>query len=234
MAAISDFRDWSYYWLCLVFNNPFDMFSMFKVASRFLIKYRAYTAINVIGLSLSLVCVIFIGLYIYDELSFDYQHTRRNRIYRVIEHEKRTDGTNSALADVAFRLGSLNEQFSNVEQSCRITTFGRANFSASGTDRKVHDPFTVTDQGFMDIFDFQVIHGSRTNALREPNTVVITRSTAMKLFGQTNVVDKTISNDRDAQLFRITAVLEDFPKNSHIQANMLFSMASFEHLEWFV
>jgi putative ABC transport system permease protein len=210
------------------------MFSMFKIASRFLVKYRSYTAINVIGLSLSLVCVIFIGLYIYDELSFDHQHTKRDRIYRVIEHEKAQDGTTSRLADVAFQLGGLQEQLPAIEQSCRITTFGRANFSVAGRDQKVHDPFNITDQGFMDIFDFEVIHGSSTKALSEPNTAVITRSTALKLFGQTDVVDKTISNDRDDQLFRVTAVIEDFPKNSNIQANMFFSIATFTNARWYV
>ncbi|RAV99529.1 ABC transporter permease [Pseudochryseolinea flava] len=210
------------------------MFPMFKVAARFLAKYRSYTLINVGGLSLSLACVTFIGLYIHDELTFDHQHENHSQIYRVIETEKADDGAITKVADVGFQLANLKEQFPDITNATRITTFGRANLTGVGTENTVHDPLNIVDQGFMDIFDFAIVHGSRKDALTQPNTAVITQSAAIKLFGKTDVVDEMISNDRDQQTFRVTAVLEDFPTNSHIQGNMFFSIASFAQARWYV
>lgn len=208
-------------------------FSNLRIATRFLLKHKEYTLINVIGLSLSLVCVLFIGLYCYDELSFDRFHNKADRIYRIIEHETANDGTTSRMADVGFRLATLGDELPAIEQGCRITAFGRANFSTPENDAKIYESFVVSEQAFLDIFDFPVIQGSREKALTRPHTVIITRSTAMKLFGRTDVVDKVIHNDRDDQPFRVTAVLEDPPANSHLQMSMIFSLESFAHEKWY-
>ncbi len=80
------------------------LFAHFRIALKFLLKHKHYTLINTIGLALSLVCALFIGLYIYDEMSFDGFHSKADRIYRVIEHERSPEGQDVKLADVGFRL----------------------------------------------------------------------------------------------------------------------------------
>lgn len=63
-----------------------------RIASRFLLKHRQYTGINLFGFTLSLACVLFIGLYVHDELSFDRFHSKASRIYRVTETETSAEG----------------------------------------------------------------------------------------------------------------------------------------------
>ena len=210
------------------------LFANLRIATRFLLKHKEYTLINIVGLSLSLVCVLFIGLYCYDELSFDRFHSKADRLYRVIENETASDGTTAMLADVGFRLGTLNEELPAIGKGCRIITFGRANFSTAENDTKIYEPFTVSEQGFLDLFDFKILYGSPERALSEPHTAIITRSTAIRLFGRADVVNKVIHNDRDQQPFTITAVLEDLPANSHLQVNMVFSLESFANEKWYL
>lgn len=208
-------------------------FKNLSIASRFLLKHKHYTAINVFGLTLSVVCALFIGLYMYDELTFDMQHRHADRIYRVIEHKVSPEGTTQKVADVAFRISTLHEQLPQIEKTAKLVTFGRANFFTEENENKIYEPFIISEQGFMDIFDFKIIDGSKENSLRESHTVVITKSTAIRLFGKTDVTGKIIRNDRDPQGFRITAVLDDFPANSHLQPNMLFSFESFSTAKWY-
>jgi putative ABC transport system permease protein len=199
----------------------------FRIASRFLLKHKEYTAINILGLTLSLVCVLFIGLYIYDELSFDRFHSKGDRIYRVIEHATSREGTATKSAYVAYRISTLGDQLPSIEQTASIRTFGRVNVYTEDSETKGHEDFTVTNQGFFDLFDFKFIHGPREHALSEAYTVVLTKSMAERLFGITDVVNRLIRVDRDDQPYRVSAVIEDFPSNSHLQANMLFSLETF-------
>jgi putative ABC transport system permease protein len=67
-----------------------------RIAIRFLSKHKEYSAVNILGLTLSFISVLFIGLYIFDEFSFEKMHSRADRIYRVIEHES-SDGKISRL-----------------------------------------------------------------------------------------------------------------------------------------
>jgi putative ABC transport system permease protein len=208
------------------------LFAHLRIAAKFLLKHRDYALINTIGLALSLVCVLFIGLYVYDEVSFDRFHSRADDICRVIEHERTADGANAKLADVGFRLGTLNEQLSEIEKSCRIATFGRSNFSTAENDHKIYEYFNISDQGLLDIFDFKIYAGSQEKALSESFTAVITKSTAMRLFGTADATGKTIIRNGD-QSFKVTAVLEDFLPNSQIQGNMFFSLESFSSAPWY-
>jgi putative ABC transport system permease protein len=208
------------------------LFAHFRIAFKFLVKHKDYTLINTIGLALSLVCVLFIGLFIHDELASDRFHSKADRIYRVIEKERSADGQETNIADVSFRVGSLHEQLPELEGSCRISTFWRSNFSTPENENKVYEQFTVSDQGFFDLFDFELYAGSREKALSEANTAIVTRSMAIRLFGTADVLGKTIIRERD-QSFKITAVLEDFPPNSQIQGNMFFSLESFANAEWY-
>ena len=209
------------------------MVKTIKIATRFLVKHKGYTAINVFGLSLSFVSVLFIALYIYDEVSFDRFHSNTGRIYRVIEYETSAEGTSSKLADVPFMVAQLDDQLVEIENKFRLTMFGRANFLADENDIKIYEAFFVSEQGFIDMFDFKVLYGSRDHALTEPNTIVLTRSTAERLFGQANAVGKIIRSDRSDQPLRVSAVLADFPANSHLNVNLLVSLPTFANDNWY-
>jgi putative ABC transport system permease protein len=203
-----------------------------RIAARFLSKHKEYSAVNILGLTLSFISALFIGLYIFDELSFESMHRRADRIYRVIERES-TDGKVAILGDVPFRIAGLGEELPSIEEGARIFGIGRANFFSDENENKIYRDFTVSEQSFLDVFDFKVLYGSRENALAEANAIVLTKSSAEQLFGTADVVNKYIRTDRAGQPFKITAVLDDFPPNSHLSFNLLVSLKSFAGADWY-
>lgn len=204
-----------------------------RIASRFLLKHRQYTGINLFGFTLSLTCVLFIGLYVHDELSFDRFHSKAFRIYRVTETETSAEGVTTQMASVPFQVATLKEQLPAIESATRLSSFGRLIITNPENQNQSLEVFTAGDQSFFDVFDFKVLHGTSEGALRESHTLVLTRSTAKRLFGRTDVVGKLIDVEEDKQSYRVTAVLEDFPSNSHLNFNVIFSFESVVGMDWF-
>lgn len=209
------------------------LFRNIRIASRFLLKHRQYTGINLFGFTLSLVCVLFIGLYVHDELSFDRFHSKASRIYRVTETETSPEGVTTQMAGVPFQVASLGEQLPPIESATRLSMYGRLMLQNPENQNKILEAYVAGDQHFFDVFDFKVLHGTREGALNDSHTLVLTRSTAERLFGRSDVAGKLIDVEEDSQPYRITAVLDDFPSNSHINVNIIFSLASIQGEDWF-
>src|SRR6186997_2930446 len=99
----------------------------FKIAWRSLWKNKLYTTLNVAGLSFGITCFLLIGLYLFDELTFDQQHTKAGRIYRVIEH-KNVKGEETTIAAASYKLAEESKKtIGEVENTTRIQRNGRAN-----------------------------------------------------------------------------------------------------------
>jgi putative ABC transport system permease protein len=116
------------------------------IAARFLSKHKGYSAVNILGLALGFISVLFIGLFIYDELSFESMHGQAGRIYRVIENET-IDGNVSRLGDVPFRIAGLADEIPAIENSVRIFGIGRANFFSDENENKIYNSFNISEQG---------------------------------------------------------------------------------------
>ena len=209
------------------------MFKHLTIAFRFLFKNREYALINIGGLCLSLVAVFLITLYLVDELNFDRMHTKKDRIYRVIEHQPSEQGEESDLAGVAFRASTVEDEIAAIEVATPITHFGRANISNDENSDLFYEELYYGQQDFFKVFDFKVVYGNRDQLLTKPFTAVFTRSTAIKIFGTADVVGKNFHSDRDDQPFTISGVIEDFPSSSHLSLNILFSMESLLSTERF-
>src|SRR5215216_4991931 len=99
----------------------------FKTAFRTLLKNKLYTGLNVGGLTFGLSCFLLIGLFIFDELTFDRQHTKGERIYRVIEHKK-VNGEATTIAGAGYKLAEESKKtIPGVENTTRMMRMGRAN-----------------------------------------------------------------------------------------------------------
>src|SRR5688572_27005525 len=98
-----------------------------KIAFRNLINIKVYSFINLFGLTTGLICFWLIGLYIFDELTFDAFHKDANRIYRIIEHRTSAVGKGSKIAGVAWNISDrVKKEFPAVEGACRITVTNRS------------------------------------------------------------------------------------------------------------
>ena len=99
----------------------------FKTAFRTLIRNRLYTALNIAGLTFGLSCFLLIGLYLFDELTFDQQHHNADRIYRVVEH-KTVNGESTVIAGAGFQLAEQSKKkIPGVANTTRIQRIGRGN-----------------------------------------------------------------------------------------------------------
>jgi putative ABC transport system permease protein len=199
-----------------------------------LMKNKVFTFINIFGLTLGFLCFILLALYIHDELSFDLFHKDAGRMYRVLQHEKQEDGTIRNVAPIAARIGKESvAQFPEVEESCSITSIGRATFGNDPMTRG-YEPLLITDDNFLTFFDFPLLEGDPTTALSKPNSVVITESTAKKYFGDQPAMGKKLWTNSDKVDLTVTGILKDFPKNSHLQFGILFSESTWPSvLPWY-
>ncbi|WP_439558424.1 ABC transporter permease [Dyadobacter sp.] len=195
----------------------------FTVAIRTLVRNRLYTVLNVAGLTFGLTCFLLIGLYLFDELTFDQQHINANRIYRVVEH-KNVKGEETTIAAASFKLAEVSKQsIPEVENTTRMSRIGRANLVDPQNPVNFQETVTIADQNFLEIFDFPLILGDKRTALKEPNSIVINEELAMRIFGNTQVLGKQLQWSYLDTPHRITGVLKNQPKNSSFTFNSLIS-----------
>ncbi|MDO1450127.1 ABC transporter permease [Rhodocytophaga aerolata] len=208
-------------------NTSHMIANYLKVGFRNLIRQKAYSCINIGGLSIGLACCITIGLYIWDEYKFDRFHTNYRHIYRVVEQQTQA-GT---LYDVASTPGplapSLKTDFAEIQQTCRISEAWWAGNLQTG--EKVIEPenILVTDNSFFQVFDFKLIQGNPQKVLLHPDEVVISETLAQKFFRENwmqagNILGRQIKL-KDGRLLTLSGVAENPPLHSQIQFDVLLS-----------
>ena len=198
-----------------------------KTAFRSLQKNRAFTAINILGLALGLAACLLIIFYVMDELSYDHYNVNADRIYRVNEDLKLGDNRVQYAVCMAPLAQTLKRDFPDVENTARLKSIGGMHVK-KGNENILEYNAVFADPSVFEVFTLPVIYGDKVTALAEPNTVVITASTAKKYFGRLNVVGENLIIDANLQRpIKITAVIKDIPEQSHFHADFLVSMSSF-------
>ncbi|MBS3808398.1 MAG: ABC transporter permease [Bacteroidales bacterium] len=187
----------------------------FKSAIHHIHRQKVYSLINILGLAVGIALFIIIALFVRDELSHDAFHSKLDRIYRV------------ELGDVVVnnpRIGEfLDNSFPEIERTNR---FGDRNLMVQYNEEKFSLRNCVfADSTVFDIFTFPLIKGDVNQPFRDPFDIVLTRSTARKIFGDANPIGKIIKVDRRLH-YTVTAVARDLPPNSSIQANAFASFRS--------
>ncbi|SDB48815.1 putative ABC transport system permease protein [Flavobacteriaceae bacterium MAR_2010_188] len=198
----------------------------FKIALRNLWKHKGFSAINVVGLSMGLACFLMITMYVLDEVSYDRFNQKSERIFR-INSDIRFGGTDMNMAVTADPMGeTLKRDYPQVEQYTRLYASSGSKMVKNGEKFVTENRVAHVDSTFFDVFTFPAISGDTKTALNEPNTVVITKTTAERYFGSSKeALGKMIeTDDNDKTLYKVSAVIEDMPKNSHFSYDFLFSM----------
>ncbi|MDX1470663.1 MAG: ABC transporter permease, partial [Flavobacteriaceae bacterium] len=156
--------------------------NFFKIAFRNLIKNKGFTIINIMGLALGLGCFLVITMYVTDELSYDRFHEKADRIYRLSSHIK-FGGTDMNMATTSDAMGqALMNDYPEVVQYTRFYTSEGGKLIKKGNQFITENKITYADSTLFDVFTLPVIHGEADTALDEPNTAVITKSTAERYF----------------------------------------------------
>lgn len=201
----------------------------FKTAFRSLLRNRAFSLITILGLAGGLTCAMLIITFVVDEFSYDTFHNKKEQVYRLRYHLRDFD---IGRVPPVFK-GHLNEYFPEVEYSARLFSRGvsvRID-SDNGTQKRFEEPnVNFADSEIFEIFDFDLIEGELNDALQRPFTVILNEEIATKYFDGKSVVGKDITLEGDHS-FLVTAVVKDFPSNSHTHFDMLVPYDNMYDLE---
>lgn len=197
--------------------------NLLKHSLKSLKRQRSYVIINILGLSIGIACSLLISLYVINEASYDRYNTRKDRIFRVILNGK-IGGQEVTIATSPAIMGStLLKEFPEIEDYCRLAKKGPSvveyNCKAF-TDENIIE----ADSSFFNIFSIPVLRGDPKNLLNAPHKVVLSESTAKRIFGNENPIDKPVKIGSDTIRYIVTGVMGDVPGNSHFAASMLTSL----------
>ncbi len=208
-------------------NSNGMLSNYFKMGLRSLWKNKLYSSLNVVGLTFGIICFLLTGLYVYDELTFDNQHRNASRIYRVITHESNLNNGSTTIAAAGYMLAEESKgAIPEVEMTTRMQRWGRANLVDPENPVNVQETITVADEYFLQLFDFPLIEGDRTTALKEPNSIVITEELALRIFNRIDVVNKNLQFNFMESPLKITGILRNHPQNSTFNFTSLMSEAT--------
>lgn len=204
---------------------------MFKnyliIGFRSLLKHRFYSIINIAGLAVGLAASLLLVTWIIHELSYDQFHGNKGRIYRLsLEYSFGGQTSKTSVSPTAL-LPALEKSFPEVENGVRLYNPSAFNPFIVRRDDVLQQEgkFFFADSTFFQVFSFPLLQGDPDKALTQPNSVVLTQSTAKKYFGDEDPVGKTLFvNNRSEYL--VTGLMQDLPTNSLIQFDLLGSFSS--------
>ena len=202
-----------------------------KIAIRSLIKQKIYTAINLLGLAVSIAACLLIVLYVKHEISYDTFFPNAGRIYKMgLERKYPNHSTFFALVPHSYA-GTIQRDFPEVENTLQLLGPNQdmlVNYKISENETKTfeEDYFLFADSSFFSFFDINLFKGDKRTALTIPNQVIVSRTTAQKYFGEEDPLGKTLSGNFGE--VKVTGVFENLPDNSHLRFDAIASFAGAE------
>lgn len=209
------------------------MFKNYLLTSwRNLSKHKTYTGVNLIGLVLGISAFIILGLYVWEDLSFNQFNSKYDRIARVVTVDK-ARGVSSQRVGVSYPAlaEAMKENLPEVEETVRISSQGESTIRYNNENYLVQTSY-LTENSFFKIFDFELLQGTYNDVLTRPGTIVVTEGFAHRVFGSNNVIGHTIENQQ-GNLLEVVGVMEDVPPSSHFQFEMLQAMVPGEGQDGF-
>jgi putative ABC transport system permease protein len=202
------------------------------VAFRALVKNRTYAFINILGLSLGLAACLLLLLYVRYELSYDRWLPDADRVFQV-----QTFGTDPETGERLAQQGvtrpvseALAKHFPQIEAVAKLENEPIVVIK-NGQALKV-EKAAAADATFFQILQVPFLEGNHKTALRDTDSVTMSRSEAVKLFGTTKALGRTLTTMQNGEKrdLRVTGVFEDLPKNTHMDFGMLRRFNSAEEL----
>lgn len=192
-------------------------------AYRNLIRNKAYTILNVLGLTLGISCFCVIMLYVENELSYD--RFQPNETYRFLITEQTGDGESRTYGTLGVKtFNTIEEQIAGIEDLILVRDHGAGPLLVEHGDAKFKSRnFFFSEPQFFEYFDYEMLAGNPETALYDPKNVVLTQATAKKIFGNNDPLGETIHFSGSMNFsVQVTGVIKE-RKNSHLQFDFLFN-----------
>ena len=198
--------------------------NLLRIAARNFKKDTWYSVLNILGLSIGITFSLFLIFYIRDELSFDRYNKKADRIFRIVSYIQERDKNTNWTITQAPLAATLKKDYPEVEESARFLSKERTLFR-NGDNNFYETGVYYADSSVFKIFTYPFVQGDPATALTEPNSIVISKSEADKYFGKNKpAIGKTLRSVYD--VYKVTGVMKDVPKNSHLRFDMLISWVS--------
>jgi putative ABC transport system permease protein len=210
--------------------------SQLKLILRNFIHKPLYPAISIVVLSTGIACVLLTSVWIRDELSFDSSYKNSDKLYRLtIEKDDKTSGYHTHIARSWYEwLKNIKNDIPGIRDFGRF--IGRGETTIKIDSAVFNSRILKANEDFIRIFSISFIQGNPTTALKEPNTAIISKSAATKYFGTKNPVGEIIQdylmNSKERKEYRITAIVEDMPVNSHFHFDFVLAMDKSDLTDW--
>ncbi|MEP6712016.1 MAG: ABC transporter permease [Ferruginibacter sp.] len=204
----------------------------FKIAWRSLRKNKVFSFINIFGLAIGLTCFIFIAVFVYNELSYDKYPADAKNIYRVMLNVT-GNGNVEVYPHVDIAVGEgIKNNFPEVKAFTRIS--GTSDFVKYEDRQFKETKLAFADSNLLQMFSIPLVEGDATEALVQPNSIVVSKAFAIKYFGSTAVVGKTLSIGTAKTSYKVTGVIDKVPDNSHFHFDAFLSLSSLHivHNTW--
>lgn len=203
--------------------------SIITTALRNFVRNRAFSLINLIGLSVSMSLALLVILIVREQYTYDNFHRDSDRIYRVNTRALRVNGEIEDYASTPMAIGAaIVEEYAFAEQVVRINR----RFGGDVVYGGVNVPVTgiLVDPSFVKVFNFPFEKGNPSTALNEPNGVVLTAVAAERIFGQRDPIGQSVTIGRYGD-YVVTGVLKPFQSKTHFEFEMLGSTHAIPGLE---
>ena len=193
-----------------------------KIAWRSLKKQPFFAFLNTFGLAIGMAGGLLISLYIYDELSYDKMFTDADRIHRINGAIKFGGDAREFAVTPAPMAEALKNDFSEIELVTRFRNRGSALVKKEGAEANVkEEQTTFVDHSFFEMFGIELLAGDVKTALKNPNTLVLTKTAAEKHFGVADAVGQNLVLNNEEN-YTVVGVIDDLPKNSFLRNYSVF------------
>lgn len=196
-----------------------------KIALRSILKHKAYSFINIAGLSIGMASSILILLWVQNELSYDTWHKDARQTYRITCNA----GDFRAAVNPAGMPGGLQSEMPVIKNTLRISHPMTALFE-TGIRKFEEKRVFYADSTFLQVFSFPLVKGDVRTALARPDGVLLTEETAKKYFGQGDPLGKTLRKDNGSNVV-VTGVLANIPSNTHLQFDVILPLSAVAHTD---
>ncbi|GAB3794618.1 ABC transporter permease [Spirosoma humi] len=196
-----------------------------KIAWRNLIKQKGYSFINIAGLSVGMAVAMLIGLWVHHEYSYDTFLPNYQQLYQV-RRNFNSNGDTLTFTSTSLKLAdALRNQIPEVEYVAESDFFGSHGLKVG--DKKMYMDGAQIGGDFLRMFQYPLIKGEASVALKDPYSIVLTESTAQALFGREEAMGKIVRFDNQNDL-KVTGILKDLPTNSSLKFNYLVPFSYYE------
>jgi putative ABC transport system permease protein len=203
----------------------------FKIAWRNIIRSKGYSALNIFGLAIGMGVALLIGLWVFNEYSYNKFLPDYKRLYRVQRNFNSNGDTLTFLSTSLKLADALRRQIPEVEYVAEAASMGPHGLLVG--EKKFYMPGAIIGSDFLKMYQYPLLQGNASTVMKDAYSIVLTASTAKALFGNENPINKMVRFDNKDDL-RVTGVLKDLPGNSSLKFNYVVPFSYIEQTSQYI